>query len=324
MDILKLRKPERATEGISEPMRGLDRDFTLGQLRTFVCAARARSFGSAADELGISQPAVSDQIRILEERAGCRLFRRRPGTTPVLTEEGHKFLAKADQLLSASRTMRSAAGGERRRVRLSVGPRLRDFYLKPILPRLYLEHPDIELEFVPVIPASEIPLAFDQGRIDLLFYTVSAASHLDNAVRHVRTMVDVPLVMVASPAMKARFESGAVALDDMQFILPVSPHQRPEWAHDLFAELGCEPRLMPLFLDFPDVIQDMVEKDLGVTILMLEQVQTSIAAGRLAIFGQPLRPMRRILARRPFAPEAADIVERFLAAAEARPALAAL
>lgn len=293
-------------------MKGLDRDFTLGQLRTFVCAARARSFGRAADELGISQPAVSDQIRILEERAGYRLFLRRPGTTPVLTGEGLKFLTKAEQLLDASRTMRTAPRAEKRRVRLSVGPRLRDCYLKPILPRLYLEHPDIELEFVPAMPTSEIMSSFDQGRIDLVFYTVGSGGQLGDGRYPVHRLDDVPLVLVGASGMKARYEAGQVALDELQFILPAPPHQRTGWAEEMIRDLGCEPRLPILFLDFPDVIQDMVEQGLGVSILMLEQVQASIAAGRLDILGAALRPMQRILARRPAAPDASLIVERYL------------
>ncbi len=87
-----------------------DRDFTLRQLRTFICAARAGSFSHAAAELGISQPAVSDQIALLEDRLGHTLFVRRLGTTPQLTAEGVKLLETAGTLIDTSKSMRCGGG----------------------------------------------------------------------------------------------------------------------------------------------------------------------------------------------------------------------
>ncbi|MGE5721767.1 MAG: LysR family transcriptional regulator, partial [Sphingomonadales bacterium] len=74
------------------------RDFTLRQLATFVQAARAGSFAKAADQLGISQPAVSDHIATLERRIGRPLFIRRRGASSQLTEAGTELLRKAEML----------------------------------------------------------------------------------------------------------------------------------------------------------------------------------------------------------------------------------
>ena len=93
------------------------RDFTLGQLRTFVAAARARSFSRAADQLGISQPAVSEQIAMLEGRLGHRLFIRRRGASPVLTPDGASLLERAEALLNASQGLRNERDVQRQRVR---------------------------------------------------------------------------------------------------------------------------------------------------------------------------------------------------------------
>ena len=68
------------------------------QLRYFVAAAESRSFTKAADQFFISQTAVTQQIRLLEEMLGCPLFDR--STRPVsLTPAGKAFLTEAKAIL---------------------------------------------------------------------------------------------------------------------------------------------------------------------------------------------------------------------------------
>lgn len=65
-------------------------------LFVFEAAARRRSFTAAAEELNVSQPAVSKTIRLLEEATGLKLFRREH-TRLELTAEGHKFYKETQQ-----------------------------------------------------------------------------------------------------------------------------------------------------------------------------------------------------------------------------------
>jgi LysR family transcriptional regulator, low CO2-responsive transcriptional regulator len=291
-------------------MEGPDRDFTLGQLRTFVCAARARSFSRAADQLGISQPAVSDRIAMLEERLGQSLFLRRNGTTPLLTAEGVKLLDKAEGLLSASRDMRrDEAGVRKQRVRLSIGPHLREVYLKPLLPRFYREHPGIDLELLPVVSGAEAQSALDKGKIDLIAYTVGRGVGETLSARYV---CDVPTVMVGPPGIRGQIASGATSLADIQFILSKPAGFFTPWIEQHLAESGFTLSRPILNLEFPDVIQQMVEDGQGASILMFEQVAQSVAAGRLEIFGPALPVMQRIIARSERAPDAAGVVEAYL------------
>ena len=80
-----------------------DRDFTLRQLRTFICAARAGSFSHAAAELGISQPAVSDQIALLEDR----LLRN----VRVLMVDGSEIVRSFVEQSAMHHGMRTRVGG---------------------------------------------------------------------------------------------------------------------------------------------------------------------------------------------------------------------
>ncbi|OJW73909.1 MAG: hypothetical protein BGO57_02050 [Sphingomonadales bacterium 63-6] len=289
------------------------RDFTLQQLRTFVCAARAGSFSRAADQLGISQPAVSDQIAMLEERLGSQLFIRRRGTTPLLTSEGTRLLESAEIMLNASTEMRGENQEARRqRVRLCIGPRLRDVYLKPALPRLYREHPEIELELMSLIPTDEVLNEFDRKRIDLVVYSMPGVIASWPNVRHIG---EAPVVAVAEPGTQARLDAGDLRLDDLNFIIHSSKAQPELWVERQLRNRGIKPTKPHLYVGFADIVQQMVEDGQGVALLFYEQVAESVARGRLEILNIDIPPLQRVIARASSAAPAARIVEDFLAAA---------
>jgi DNA-binding transcriptional LysR family regulator len=67
------------------------RNATLRQLKVFETVARRLSFSRAAEKLHLTQPAVSTQIRLLEEHAGLPLFEQL-GKRIYLTPAGHEML----------------------------------------------------------------------------------------------------------------------------------------------------------------------------------------------------------------------------------------
>lgn len=73
---------------------------SLPQLTAFAAVADFGGFSHAADELRMSQPAVSQQVRLLEQQVGVRLFERRPRGT-VLTPAGEALLPHARSALRA-------------------------------------------------------------------------------------------------------------------------------------------------------------------------------------------------------------------------------
>ena len=77
---------------------------TIRQLRYFDALARCQHFGRAAEECAVSQPALSMQIRELEEFLGTELFERRPGAL-ILTEAGVEIAQRAGAILSATRDL---------------------------------------------------------------------------------------------------------------------------------------------------------------------------------------------------------------------------
>ena len=71
----------------------------LSQLRTLIHVADLGSLSKAADRIGIAQPALSRQIRMLEEELSVRLFTRH-GRGMVLTEKGREILEHATRVMA--------------------------------------------------------------------------------------------------------------------------------------------------------------------------------------------------------------------------------
>lgn len=115
-------------------------------LFTFEAAARRRSFTSAAEELNVSQPAVSKMIRQLEAALGVRLFHR--GVRPLeLTAEGKRLFTEVERSFDAlEATIVSIRHGSRRdTVTASFSASFLQLWLLPRLAEFYELHPGIGL-----------------------------------------------------------------------------------------------------------------------------------------------------------------------------------
>ncbi|HZW46452.1 MAG TPA: LysR family transcriptional regulator, partial [Microvirga sp.] len=82
----------------------------IAQLRTLIHVAELGSLSKAAGRLHIAQPALSRQIRLLEEELGIRLFDRH-GRGMVLTERGRDVLRHAIRVLAELEELRASAAG---------------------------------------------------------------------------------------------------------------------------------------------------------------------------------------------------------------------
>ena len=80
----------------------------LYQLRSFAAIAELGQLTRAAEKLHVSQPAVSAQLKALEEKLGLTLFER-TASGMVLTAPGARLLAEAEKVLTAARDMQNVA-----------------------------------------------------------------------------------------------------------------------------------------------------------------------------------------------------------------------
>jgi DNA-binding transcriptional LysR family regulator len=143
------------------------RGFDLDQLRSFAAVAAAGSITAAADGLCLSQSAVSEQIRKLEERAGTRLFlRSKAGVTP--TPAGARLLRHAETLLALSEAAYLDLRGQglEGEVRLAVSDYFRPLDVARALRRSGAVHPRLRLA-VTMGKSAEIDAALAAGQADV-------------------------------------------------------------------------------------------------------------------------------------------------------------
>lgn len=139
-------------------------------LLAFQAAATAETLARAAERLGVTESAVSHQVRHLERLLETNLFDRSGGRLR-LTRAGAAYLARIEPALNAlheaSEALRPAAG--RNQVRITLPPSLAVTWLIPRLSQLEAAHPDLELQLVTTtrvldLAREQIDLAIRYGR----------------------------------------------------------------------------------------------------------------------------------------------------------------
>ncbi|MEM7615248.1 MAG: LysR family transcriptional regulator, partial [Pseudomonadota bacterium] len=122
---------------------------TLRQLRYFEAVARHGHFGRAAETCAISQPALSVQIKELEEGLGTQLFERSPRQVR-LTAFGEEFAGRARDILRAvdelGELARAAHAGLVGRLRLGVIPTIAPYLLPALIGELTRTYPEVDVE----------------------------------------------------------------------------------------------------------------------------------------------------------------------------------
>ena len=124
------------------------RGFDLRQLELFCALARTGSFTKAADELGIAQPTLSEQIAKLEKGLGAPLFERL-NRRIELTPLGHAILGRAQSLLKDAAALpeyfERAQEGVRGPLRVGAIPTILPYFLAPILKVFIGRYPEVDL-----------------------------------------------------------------------------------------------------------------------------------------------------------------------------------
>ncbi|MBI3369989.1 MAG: LysR family transcriptional regulator, partial [Burkholderiales bacterium] len=171
------------------------RPLSLDGLRGFEAVARRLSFSAAAEELHLTQPAISRQIKALEEEVGASLFNR--GTRRVeLTAAGvalqQAVVPSLERIDRTVRQLRVASG--RRHVNLSTFASFATLWLMPRLAAFQQAHPDIDIR----ISASDKLIELDDPEVDLLLRYDFAA----NVPHDAEPLFGEVLTPVASPWLK--------------------------------------------------------------------------------------------------------------------------
>jgi len=134
----------------------------LNAVRIFEAAARLQNFTKAANEIHITQGAVSKQIKLLEQQLGCQLFIR-SGPVLKLSDEGEEFQAVAEESLSIIRrgTARIRNRTTNPPLTISLLPSFAHNWFLPNLASFEQTHPDISLRLAPSYNAIDLDVASD-------------------------------------------------------------------------------------------------------------------------------------------------------------------
>ena len=166
------------------------------------------SFGRAAERLGYTQSAISQQIATLERIVGMRLIERPGGPRPIsITEAGQILLRHAEaihaRLLAAKADMQALEAGDVGRLRIgtfqSVGTRV----LPTLLRRFSESHPDVEVHLREAIDEADLLELVECGELDLTFWAFADAP---GPLETIELMTDpyVLVVPAGSPLAKLK------------------------------------------------------------------------------------------------------------------------
>lgn len=190
----------------------------LRHLAIFHAIARHGSVNAAAEYLHTSQPAVSRELRTLEERMGLSLFDRLPRGMR-LTEAGQVLLDYADRIFTleqaAERAMHELANLESGHLAIGASNTLGTYLLPALLASFHTRYPGIELSLevtntehvVEGVRGMRFALGFVEGRVSDEAIAVHDFDQ-DRIVAVVAT--DHPLAAVKKPGLRALAEAPAI------------------------------------------------------------------------------------------------------------------
>lgn len=273
---------------------------TLVQLETFARVAALGNFTRVAEELHMTQPGVTQQVRALERGFGVRLVDV-VGHRPVLTDAGRFLAARARDIMTATAALEREMG-EFTAVRtgeLSLGATLTigAYVLPPLLARFTERHPGV---IVHVTVANTAAMA-ERVRGGTLGLALVEGPVQGDDLEIVPFQED-RLVLVAPPdhPVTAAPPVDPRALDGAPFIWREQGSGTRALAERALGTAGVTPRLV---LEMPsgEGVARAVEAGIGLTILSEMVVEPAVRAGRLAamdIAGVDLRRTFRLVSLR--------------------------
>lgn len=151
------------------PLDHIERRVSMVQLRALVAVENCSSYAVAAEQIGLSQPAVYRAVRELQDALGAQLLVR-AGRAVRPTDLASRFVRFVRLMLAELRTgLDEIAAGKHGGGRISIGtlPMARSVFLPDLLARFAQEHPGASVE-VREAPYGELLIALRHGDIDLV------------------------------------------------------------------------------------------------------------------------------------------------------------
>ncbi len=256
------------------------RPLGVGPLRAFEAVARLSSFRAAGDELHLTQPAISRQIRALEDEIGATLFLR--GTRHVeLTSAGSALLRAVapwlDRLDASVRQIRSQSA--RQRISVTTFASFASLWLIPRLQDFQRQHPAVDIR----VSANDVMTDPDDPDVDLAL----RYAHANQVPPEAQPLFGEVLTPATSPALRDSLGRRWQVADLAGQTLLEEDDQRPSaeflsWRHWL--RLNAPPQLEPRGWIYLNYTYQQIQAALagqGVALARMALVHESLARGEL-------------------------------------------
>jgi DNA-binding transcriptional LysR family regulator len=283
------------------PLDHIERRVSMVQLRALVAVEQCSSYATAAEQIGLSQPAVYRAVQELQDALGAELLVR-AGRAVRPTDVASRFVRFVRLMLAELRTgLDEVAAGKHGGGRISIGtlPMARTVFLPDLLARFAQEHPGVSVE-VREAPYGELLTALRHGDIDLLIGGALRDPVPANDVEQ-EGLFDDELFIVGSGTHPLRRKHVATIDDLLMYpwaVPALGVPMRHNW-ETLFRTHGVEPPTPRIECGSVLVARGLMLKGEWLTLMSLDQFQFERQAGALAeipIEGGVLR--RRIVMTR--------------------------
>ncbi|MGH6671882.1 MAG: LysR family transcriptional regulator [Xanthobacteraceae bacterium] len=253
----------------------------LRALRYFVHIAEARSFSKAAVQLGIAQPALSRQIRKIEEELGIELILR-SGRQIELTDAGLLLLQRAHSLIRQVAQIvddvRAQGTHVRGTITIGASPTVTETVGPSIVRTCAARHPELRLNFVEGFSSFIFKRLIDEELTLCLMHNPPRHQGID-----IQPLVTEPMYLVgpgaASPGHPPA--KAGMLLDRLPLILPNRTHSLRMLVERAMAEQGCR-IVMAFQVDGYTTTKAFVAAGLGYTILPYSSIHNEVEAQELS------------------------------------------
>lgn len=250
------------------------------QLRVFSEVVKARSFSGAAERLHLTQPAVTYQIKNLEEYYELKIFERMEKKA-ILTEEGRLLFNFAEQILNLSRQAEEALtdlkGLSRGALRIDSVFTFGDYYLSTLLGAFHKKYPKITIQ----VSTGNTSQVIDNTLLrknDLAFV---AYEPRDERLKALEFTTDLLVGVVSAGHRFARRRSIALReLQDESLILRERGSSPRRILDEIFQKKGISPMII-MESASTSAIKKMVESGAGMAILSRQVIKKEVAAQSL-------------------------------------------
>ena len=264
---------------------------TLRQLQIFEAVARLLSYSRAARELHLSQPAVSMQVKLLEESIGLPLFEQL-GKKVFMTEAGREMFqcskTIANQLQEAETVFEQLKGLDRGELKIAVASTA-NYFATHLLSQFCQVHPQVAVQ-LNVTNRADLLELLEQNALDLVVMGQPPEGHDLVA----ESFMENPLVVIAAPNHElVNAEAIPVTRLAEEVMIDREAGSGTRSASERFFQLQNVSPRTGLVMNTNEAIKQAVQAGMGLAVVSLHTVSLELNAKRLAVLDVTGFPIRR-------------------------------